>query len=89
MEDYNTITLPIINRLRRFFRNDPDENKIDKWIPNLQKHIEQCFIGQNYELNSTTYLNAYKCIEDYYKTRNIEYLLKLYTLHTLICQYFS
>ncbi|CAF4153483.1 unnamed protein product [Adineta steineri] len=88
-EDYNTMTLPIINRLRRFFGNDPEKNKIDKWIANLQKHIEQCFIVQNYELNSTIYLNAYKCIEDYYKTRNIEYLLKLYTLHTLICEYFS
>ncbi|CAF1149933.1 unnamed protein product [Adineta steineri] len=88
-DDYNTVTLPIINQIRRFFGNDPEKNKIDKWVENLRIHIEQCFIVQNYELNSTTYLNAYKCIEDYYKTRNIEYLLKLYTLHKFICEYFS
>ncbi|CAF0786529.1 unnamed protein product [Adineta ricciae] len=88
-EDYNTITLPAFNALRRFFGNDPEKKKVDKWVEDLQVHLTQCFTAEDCQLRSADHSSAYKCIEGYQKTRNVENLLRLYTLHTTICAYFS
>ncbi|CAF1473366.1 unnamed protein product [Adineta steineri] len=87
--NYNTITVPIINGIRRFFGNDPEKNKIDKWVENLQLHIVQYFTAEDCQLSSEDYSKTNTDIKEYYETKNVEYLLKLYTLHTSICKSFA
>ncbi|CAF1244065.1 unnamed protein product [Adineta steineri] len=87
--NYNTITAPIINGISRFCGNDPEKKKIDKWVENLQLHIVQYFTAKDCKLSSEDYSKANTDIKEYYETKNVENLLKLYTLHTSICQSFS
>jgi hypothetical protein len=72
-----------IHNIKRFFGFDPDKEKIEQWSKHLQR-----FVDEHLSTDPNTYSKASECLEDYRKTRKIEYLLRLYTLQQNICQYF-
>jgi hypothetical protein len=83
----------IFDWCKSLFGYDSHKEKINKWLKDLEFHIEQCLIHDylktHTNVNNTLYLNACKCIKKYEKTRNIEHLLRLYSLDTSICRYFA
>jgi len=74
--------IAIFNAFRSFFGNDPYKKKIEKC-----SMIIQSMINQTLSSNSSKYIHASKLIQTFKKTGNIEYLLKLYTLHKDLCEF--
>jgi hypothetical protein len=67
--------------LKRFIGLDPDKKKIEEWSTHLQ-----CFLDEHLSIYPRLYSDASKCLQDYSESREIEHLLRLYTLSGSICQ---
>ena len=79
--------------IKCFFGYDPDKERFSKWRKDLQIHLEQCLIDdylkRSLEPNYSSYSKANQCMEAFEQTREVEHLLKLYTIDITLSQYFA
>ncbi|CAF3196831.1 unnamed protein product [Rotaria sp. Silwood2] len=77
--DFYTAVFNAVNSF--LFGIDPDRKKFEEWTKNIQSIIDRTFTFPH-----SQYFHACELLQAFIRTREIEYLLKLYTLDKLFSQ---